>query len=137
MRIFWAEILKGLKCPYDRIKPAFQGLITNPDNTKKYVGEFWENERNGWGVYICTSPRGNEITSYKGYYKNDVQDGLGEAHYADGSIYKGFWKSGNRNGHGVMFYQQQPGTIYMGNWQDDKRQGYVFPHFKKVFRSPL
>lgn len=100
-----------------------QGLITNPDNTKKYVGEFWENDRHGWGVYICTSPRANEITSYKGYYKCDLQEGLGEAQYSDGSLYKGFWKCGTRNGHGVMFYQHQPGIVYMGNWQDDKRQG--------------
>ena len=36
--------------------------------------------------------------------------------------FKGYWSSGNRSGHGVMFYSDN--TNYMGRWVNDKRSGY-------------
>ena len=95
-----------------------QGLLTSPDRTKKYVGEFWENNRHGWGVFIVSGAKNAEISSFKGFYKNDLPDGLGEAEFADGSVYKGFWKNGVRHGHGIQFYPNQPSVIYIGNWTE-------------------
>ena len=36
--------------------------------------------------------------------------------------FQGYWSSGNRSGHGVMFYSDN--TNYMGRWVNDKRSGY-------------
>ena len=67
-----------------------QGIITTGDCAKKYAGEFWENERNGWGVFVSKAhTHSMEIVSYNGHYKDDAQCGLGEAEYLNGNIYKG------------------------------------------------
>ena len=34
-----------------------------------------------------------DLKSFKGFYKNDLPNGLGEAEYVDGSIYKVLYRS--------------------------------------------
>ena len=61
------------------------GVIDSPDG-KRYAGEFYENERSGFGVFVNQNSK--DLKSFKGFYKNDLPNGLGEAEYVDGSIYK-------------------------------------------------
>ena len=61
------------------------GVIDSPDG-KRYAGEFYENERSGFGVFVNQNSK--DLKSFKGFYKNDLPNGLGEAEYIDGSIYK-------------------------------------------------
>ena len=35
-------------------------------------------------------------------WKDDLRHGAGDARYADGGVYKGSWRTGNRNGDGDM-----------------------------------
>lgn len=44
---------------------------------------------------------------YKGYWKNGLRDGFGEAKFPSGSSYKGEWKAGKPNGYGIS-------TDYLG-----------------------
>ena len=60
-------------------------VIDSPDG-KRYAGEFYENERSGFGVFVNQNSK--DLKSFKGFYKNDLPNGLGEAEYIDGSIYK-------------------------------------------------
>lgn len=111
-----------------------QGLLTSPDRAKKYVGEFWENNRHGWGVLMVSGAKNAEISSFKGFYKNDLPEGLGEAEFADGSVYKGFWKNGVRHGHGIQFYPNQPSVIYIGNWTEGMLlNSSRIIHFSQIF----
>lgn len=101
-----------------------KGFITSPDHQKKYVGCFYENERNGWGVFTNEAAKDNDIKCYTGFYKKELQNGIGEAEYGDGGVYKGCWSNGVRAGHGVMFYSFSHAVVYLGDWEDNKRNGY-------------
>lgn len=63
-----------------------KGVIDSPDG-KRYAGQFSEHERSGFGVTVNQKP--TNLKSYKGFYANDLPNGLGEAEYVDGSVYKG------------------------------------------------
>ena len=63
-----------------------KGVIDSPDR-KRYAGQFCEHERSGFGVTVNQKP--TNLKSYKGFYANDLPNGLGEAEYTDGSVYKG------------------------------------------------
>ena len=88
-----------------------KGVIDAPDG-KRYAGQFAEGARSGFGVTV--NQKTSHLKSYKGFYSNDLPNGLGEAEYADGGVYKGYWVDGQRSGHGIMFYADQ--TNYMGRY---------------------
>ena len=72
-------------CPWVESVNPWIGVIDSPDG-KRYAGEFYENERSGFGVFVNQNSK--DLKSFKGFYKNDLPNGLGEAEYIDGSIYK-------------------------------------------------
>ena len=53
--------------------------------------------------------------------------GKGVMTYPDGRLYEGDFKNNQRNGFGVMIYQDggkySEGSRYEGGWRDDKRHG--------------
>ncbi|CAG5112880.1 Oidioi.mRNA.OKI2018_I69.chr2.g7047.t1.cds [Oikopleura dioica] len=101
-----------------------KGFLTSPDNHKKYIGGFVDGERSGWGVFTNEMAKDCAIKTYTGFYENEQQNGIGEAVYGDGSVYKGCWKDGLRAGHGVQFYGSSHASVYLGDWSNDKRNGY-------------
>ncbi len=60
---------------------------------------------------ITVGENGNHIVSYK-----------------DGSKYEGQWKNGQRNGEGVIFYNNGE-KEYEGHWKDDQRHGEGVEYF--------
>ena len=84
------------------------GVIDSPDG-KRYAGEFFENERSGFGVFVNQNSK--DLKSFKGFYKNDLPNGLGEAEYVDGSIYKvGFFKDSSHSWAKIFFNLRSLGT---------------------------
>ena len=62
----------------------------NPTNT--YEGHYFENKKQGQGVYVWAS--GNK---YEGEYQDDERDGIGTMMWIDGngcSVYIGEWWKG-------------------------------------------
>jgi hypothetical protein len=59
---------------------------------------------------------------YLGGFENGERSGEGEEKHFDGSRYKGEYKSGKRNGFGVLF-GPDGSEVYRGKWKDDIRHG--------------
>ena len=60
---------------------------------ERYEGEFYDYERNGYGIY----------------------------YYPDGNIYEGEWKDGKK--HGIGKYTFKDGDSYTGEFTDDRFEG--------------
>jgi hypothetical protein len=73
-----------------------------------------------------SDPISNTKSSIKGIYSGGLVNGLpsgndGKCTYDDKSEYKGGWKSGRRNGVGILIYANM--DKYEGKWVNDKRCG--------------
>ena len=99
------------------IKTTFQLL-----NEEKYNDLFQRN-----GFYF-----NNIIEIYKGYFKNNKKEGLGEFLDENGNYYKGNWENDKKNGEGEIEYNITKiinnnvllkCKIYKGEWKDDKWNG--------------
>lgn len=60
---------------------------------------------------------------YKGDFKNGERHGIGSITYANGDTYEGGWVNDKKNGQGTYNWKE-PWDRYTGNWVDDKRTGY-------------
>ena len=66
---------------------------------------------------------------YKGQFKivtklsgrEILKNGLGTIRYANGSVYEGMWKRGQRHGFGRLIHPT--GDMYEGDWSNDKANG--------------
>ena len=85
------------------------GELTKLDK-KKVSLEFQEGQYDG--EVIINTVRGAD---------QSILDGLGVFSYKDGSVYKGQWKDGKREGKGKM--TDDNGTIYEGEWKNDRYHG--------------
>ena len=54
---------------------------------------------------------------YRGVYKNDERDGIGEMRWTDGSVYLGQWNRGIQHGYGKMIFPD--GTIKEGYFDNN------------------
>jgi hypothetical protein len=124
------------------------------DILKKYSGNWKDDQRNGKGIqqidYIpgikniriarwnftyngnwesdMKSDEGIQTDingRYKGQWKYDKRDGMGEMTFKDNSagykVYNGEWKNGKMNGRGKMTWTD--GITYEGGWTDDQMNG--------------
>lgn len=99
-------------------KPHGKGKIVFQD--MKYEGDFWEGKRHGNGIQYWT--RGlHEGESYLGEWKNDERNGYGIQIWPDGRKYTGVWKSNRQNGKGVL--TNATGDTYNGYFKDDQPDG--------------
>ena len=80
-----------------------------------YVGEFFNDEQHGEGVF--TSPEGDK---YEGSWKFGTQNGFGEYLFPNGDKYRGEWKEGDPHGEGKM---QSQHYVYEGEWKMGKKEG--------------
>ena len=58
---------------------------------------------------------------YEGKYKSGLRNGKGIMKWKDGSLYTGQWKTGNIHGQGTFRYKD--GSQYRGEWRNGKRSG--------------
>ena len=93
----------------------------------RYVGEFKENMRNGYGIYYL--PDGS---IYNGMWNQGVPSGRGVFTWPDSSLYDGDWKDGKRHGQGLL--KTSDGFIYDGMWANnamDGRGAAIYPNGQK------
>ncbi|CAD8087158.1 unnamed protein product [Paramecium sonneborni] len=103
-----------------------QGTLYSVDGAK-YVGQWENNAKNGYGTEIRL-----DGTLYEGYYKNGEKNGQGTFKWADGSIYKGHFVDGNFEGEGE--FKWEDGRIYIGEWKNDQMDGqgiFIWPDNRK------
>ena len=105
----------------------------------KYIGTLVAGKKNGEGTFEATN---GDV--YKGYFKNDCEDGYGESISSDGIQYKGSWKTGHMHGFGTLTTQtsdiyegwmsmgnrhgkgrqtNNDGSTFIGLWKDNNRHG--------------
>jgi|GEM_PF-3272187 len=70
-------------------------------------------------TFLTSQLNSQNIKSYAQEITNDYH----EVKYDDGSIYKGEFKNGLRNGYGTMRLKSRDGHTYIGNWENDKMHG--------------
>lgn len=70
-------------------------------------------------------------TVYEGQVSKGLKNGQGQLVYANGDVYKGQFKNGERAGNGICKFGAT-GALYKGDWRDDKPQGngvlYTIPN---------
>ena len=89
----------------------------------KYVGEFVNGKRHGYGVYTFGKDSPCAGDRYEGDYFEGQPCGNCVYYYAGGDRYEGEWYRG-MNGRGIMYYSD--GTKYDGEWKHNKKHGYGF-----------
>lgn len=65
----------------------------------------------------------SDLSVYEGQMNEDKRPhGFGTRYYADGSVFRGFWKAGQASGHGLMVTSDE--FIYNGQWKNGLCHGY-------------
>uniref|UniRef100_A0A7S3YIQ0 Uncharacterized protein n=1 Tax=Heterosigma akashiwo TaxID=2829 RepID=A0A7S3YIQ0_HETAK len=83
----------------------------------KYVGEYQEDQRQGYGVY--TWPNGDR---YEGEWQNNLMEGLGIKYFfVSGESYDGEWQGSKAHGMGTKYFAN--GDRHEGMYQNDVREG--------------
>lgn len=79
-----------------------------------YTGDCVDNKANGKGKSVGTD-------EYEGDFKNGYPDGKGMYTWKDGHYYIGFFKKGNKDGQGDMYYEGSKGedSVITGFWKKD------------------
>lgn len=67
------------------------------------------------------SQEGPIADSYEGQYKQDMKNGQGEHHWANGNYYKGGYKDDLKHGYGEMYWAD--GSCYKGEWMHGAQVG--------------
>ena len=91
--------------------------------TEVYSGKYKVGKKHGYGTIKYKS---GDI--YKGEFKSDLFNGIGEYIWNDGLKYNGDWKNGKMNGKGTLTHAS--GEKYSGEFKDDKKHGkayYILP----------
>ena len=101
--------------------PDGNGIYINKFNDI-YTGGFKDGKRHGKCILNYYHRKDDElINKYVGEYLNDERNGYGELIYKDGGQYKGEWLNNMRHGKGISI--SKSGNIYTGEWIKDKRHG--------------
>ena len=86
----------------------------------KYVGEWRDDNRHGWGTYYFLADNEFKGDKYEGDHVNGSYNGKGTYTWANGDKYIGNFKDGYRHGQGAYFYGD--GGVQEGIWKDDEFQ---------------
>lgn len=90
-------------------------VLRFPDGSE-YRGQVRDNKPHGEGIYVRP-----DRSYHNGTWLYGVPNGLGNALYANGDVYKGFFKNGRRDGdHGEYISQQYK---YIGGWANGCMSG--------------
>ena len=85
----------------------------NYNSGDKYVGEYKDGKRHGYGTYCFSSG-----AKYIGHWKNGLQDGFGVYYNTKIKVYEGGYKEGKYCGHGIKY--DLYGVAISGMWENDK-----------------
>ena len=99
-------------------KPHGKGKLVSHD--LKYEGDFLDGKRHGNGIQYWIGGL-HEGESYLGEWKEDERDGYGIQIWPDGRKYTGEWKNNRQNGKGVL--TNATGDTYNGYFKDDQPNG--------------
>ena len=91
--------------------------ITHVPTGKFFECEYIDGKKNGLGIGIFLSIDGS---TYEGYWRDGEKHGHGIHTHKNGSVYDGEWQDNKKHGHGIYTYY---GSRYDGEWLDDKQHG--------------
>ncbi|HPD83477.1 MAG TPA: hypothetical protein PLK85_06650 [Alphaproteobacteria bacterium] len=102
--------------PIERTSTPVHNFVTfRSGNT--YSGWMLNGVPHGEGTYIWV----DDGTIYKGDFVDGKRDGYGVMEWPDGEKYEGYWKNEELNGLGT--YTWPGGTYYKGYWKNGLRDG--------------
>jgi len=107
-----------------------RGRIFDKNGCIVYIGEFLNDEKNGFGTLFEVIERDGKFQSYiryEGYWKNGKVEGNGKSYSTDidslGSIvYVGNFHNDYKNGNGT--YYEADGKIYEGGFVNGRKHGF-------------
>eukprot|EP01083_Nonionella_stella_P028165 77570_1 len=102
------------------------GIYTKP-NGYKFEGEYKDDKRNGDGKLLYSNG-----DSYDGQWKDDKYNGSGIfSKKNNGDVYNGEWSNGTM--HGDVIHTESDGTISKGQFKNGKKDGiWTFPKSGEV-----
>jgi len=98
------EVNSSLPDCVDNNKYKHNCYATVINSTRKYSGEFKNNEFNGLGKYTHLANDKFKNYTHVGSYLNNKRHGRGEATHTNGDIYTGEYKFGKKDGYGRTNY---------------------------------
>ena len=99
------------------------------DDGNKYEGEFVNNTFHGYGIYYFN----NNKKYYIGQWENNEKNGYGELITED-KIFIGYYLKDKRDGFGISYLKSKK-KYYIGFWKDGKKTGLakIFIENKKMY----
>lgn len=105
--------------------------VLKPELAGVYEGNCRQGLANGMGSAIGTD-------SYMGQFVKGLPDGKGTYIWATGESYTGYWKKGQRHGHGdYKFSFQGNDSIVSGTWENDRYIGKTKEKYKIIYKSSV
>ncbi len=96
----------------DKKKPLYKSQgVTYYEGGRVYTGKWKDDKENGYGE-ASWPPTGLALGTYKGNWKDGSRHGYGESSHGD-VVYKGNWKHGFTDGKGIMVRR---GWVYKGTF---------------------
>ena len=98
------------------------GYINWPNNKEYYIGEWYNGNRTGIGIYKFSTG-----DTYFGNFRNAMRSGIGLYAKPKGEFYLGSFENNYRNGLGVHIFEN--GDFVFGTWANGKIHGKaIFYH---------
>ena len=96
---------------------------------ESYQGKFENSKKNGNGTEIMKNG-----DYFKGPFLDDKRHGIGQLYQADGTVFKGRWKNGVRDGHGFVTFNKTM-ILFQGFWEDGKLKQIISREDERLWIS--
>ena len=106
----------------EHVKNKCKFKIINYQNEEKYLGENYNNRKEGYGIYYYS-----DGGRYEGEFKNDKKEGYGIDYYSNGGRYEGEYKNDNKEGYGIYYFLD--GGRYEGEFKHDNKEGFGIDYY--------
>ena len=110
------------KCFLDYLKKGDISYNTNKieikeyENGNKYIGQFVNGKREGYGIMYFSSGG-----KYEGHWKNGLAEGKGIEYYQNGDRFEGDYHEDEEHGQGVYYFKN--GDRIMGDYNNGEKVG--------------